>query len=513
MPPNITAKSFVQSFFTFSWGVHLTEGSTSRTYYNADLTFCAQECIKSAGGLPTANAANASSPAGTVKVRCLSFDFYPFENPIGNLPLVESFQRGICTLNSNNRDTARLRNEDEGFTNAEWYYYSHFTKRPFSPLSGYYEVRDPRGGAIANFLQYAGNPLTGLESVNHVWGQSRWGIFHYALPPVQTNKLDCTLAENKNQNDLVNPGGAASLTYSGGFCPVSDDQHCPGLVTKLQATALCQNAGGRLCNDIAEASNIAGAKTGCSFDGWPVWTADAPSASPDAFPRCCADYWQPIDCVAYSQANIKLCSELKTASTCVNQGSSARLAPQWGMGNLLVQFRQTCATQFLTTGIPCRDMLMFDWQSWDVCIWCPAPGYGPSGGAGQCLPGSDFGVCAKSDPLVQESFAQRMKAGCTGTAICNLVTHKGYGFLQALLGVPTATPTPRPTPYPLPPATTLAPVACPSIAKRAACTAVQGCGWNTAAKQCRTAPTPAPVQPTASVVNPTAQPGFVPYYE
>ena len=53
--------------------------------------------------------------------RCLSFDFYPFEYPNASSPLLEGFERGICTLNSQSADTARLRNEDEGFTQAEWY--------------------------------------------------------------------------------------------------------------------------------------------------------------------------------------------------------------------------------------------------------------------------------------------------------------------------------------------------------------------------------------------------------
>ena len=84
-------------------------------------------------------------------------------------------------------------------------------KRLTQGLKGYYEVRDPRGGALANFLQYAGNPLTGLQSVNHVWGQSRWGIFHYRLPPVSSALLDCsTVPPNEGLFNSGNGSGASS---------------------------------------------------------------------------------------------------------------------------------------------------------------------------------------------------------------------------------------------------------------------------------------------------------------
>ena len=82
------------------------------------------------------------------------------------------------------------------------------------------------------------------------------------------------------------PRGPADLIYSGGFCPVAITQHCTGLMTKADAAALCSTTGGRLCYNAAEAALISGAKTGCSYDGWPVWTADMPDSNPNAFPRC-----------------------------------------------------------------------------------------------------------------------------------------------------------------------------------------------------------------------------------
>jgi hypothetical protein len=474
-PPRVDPTNFIAAFFTFNWGVHLNEGSTTRAYYNMDLESCARECIKSAGGLPALDGSQ-----GLAKVRCLSFDFYPFEDPQVDLPLGESMDRGICSLNTDNRDTARLRNEDQGFTQAEWYYKSHFSKRPFSPLSGYYEVRDPRGGALANFLQYGGSPLSGLQSIQHVWGQSRWGIFHTKLPEVLNQVLDCNVpgnvsgaSTNSTESDVV---------FAGGFCPVNGNQHCPGLVSKLDADALCTNAGGRLCADQTEADLVAGAKTGCSFDGWPVWTADLDSSGPPRFPRCCAEYSTPIACSLYAGLNILVCAKFKTASACINGGSSARFLPGWGMGNRLSQFRQTCGQQFLGTGQPCRNLLVQDWMAMDSCVWCPSAGQGPSGGAGQCLPGNDFGICQKSSAMSQTSFSTRIKAACPVSAICALVNHKGYGYLRGLINVPSQSPTQRPTPVPAPPTSAPVPTIPPTVScakwRTAAKCSRMGCSWS-----------------------------------
>jgi hypothetical protein len=43
-----------------------------------------------------------------------SFDFYPMEMPDGSHPLLETRERGVCVLNTGNKDSARLRNEDQG---------------------------------------------------------------------------------------------------------------------------------------------------------------------------------------------------------------------------------------------------------------------------------------------------------------------------------------------------------------------------------------------------------------
>ena len=108
-------------FFEFSYGVHLSEGTNQQTYVLHSVTECAKLCLTS---------------TGTSGVRCLSFDYYPHEYPRPEAPFFETVESGICVLNSENKDTARLRNSDMGWTDSELYYTSHFTRRPFSGLEG-----------------------------------------------------------------------------------------------------------------------------------------------------------------------------------------------------------------------------------------------------------------------------------------------------------------------------------------------------------------------------------------
>lgn len=123
-PPNgmQPLTDFIKKFFIFSFGMHLSEGSDNQIYYNYNVTECAVECLRS---------------AAFTGVRCLSFDFYPFESPIDTAPYFENSESGICTLNSKSKDQAILRNEDEGYTDAELYYrLTEFAQRPFSNLDG-----------------------------------------------------------------------------------------------------------------------------------------------------------------------------------------------------------------------------------------------------------------------------------------------------------------------------------------------------------------------------------------
>jgi hypothetical protein len=75
-------------------------------------------------------------------------------------------------LNNENKDSARLRNSDLGYSDANLYYRSHFRYFPFADNEGYYEVRDPRGGGLAYQLDY-GSYNEDLPATLNTWGGSR----------------------------------------------------------------------------------------------------------------------------------------------------------------------------------------------------------------------------------------------------------------------------------------------------------------------------------------------------
>jgi hypothetical protein len=96
----------------------------------------------------------------------------------------------------------------KGYTDAEVYYESHFTHRPVSDLSGYYELRDSRGDSMSNFLDYDSATVQGVPTIN-LWGKSRWGMFHLTWPGLSGSGVD--FARNGSR-------------YSGGFTPVDNSQ-------------------------------------------------------------------------------------------------------------------------------------------------------------------------------------------------------------------------------------------------------------------------------------------------
>ena len=104
---------FVLRFFVFHYGVHLSEGTMQRWYYNVSPEECARMCVRSAAGLPKMGEEDLPNPQ-LVRVRCLSFDFYPFENSADADALDEDPARGVCSINSGSKLTARLRNVDQG---------------------------------------------------------------------------------------------------------------------------------------------------------------------------------------------------------------------------------------------------------------------------------------------------------------------------------------------------------------------------------------------------------------
>jgi hypothetical protein len=202
-------------FFEFSFGVHLTEGNSQETHSVASVADCARLCLNSAGrtGIP-----------------CLSFDFYPIEDFVVAAPHSESGRSGYCILNTSNKDTARLRNSDMGYTDAELFYESHYTNRPFSGEEGYYELRDPRGGQISNMLEYN----RGVDfTAQNIWPRSRWGLMFLSTPIRVSAGYICSEPDTDPDNSpIIDPSTGnsvefsqdASVRFTGAFTPVDWDQ-------------------------------------------------------------------------------------------------------------------------------------------------------------------------------------------------------------------------------------------------------------------------------------------------
>jgi hypothetical protein len=202
-------------FFLFSYGVHLAEGTSQETHAVSSVADCARLCLNAAGrtGIP-----------------CLSFDYYPIEDPVSTPPFSETPLSGYCILNTGNKDTARLRNSDMGWTDAELFYASHFIARPFSGEEGYYELRDPRGGQISNMLDYNKGVTF---SAQNIWPRSRWGLMFLSTPieisagyicDEPDDAPDLTPVIDPSKGNSVQFSQDASVQFTGAFTPVDWDQ-------------------------------------------------------------------------------------------------------------------------------------------------------------------------------------------------------------------------------------------------------------------------------------------------
>lgn len=463
-------------FFKFSWGVHLSEGSNQQWIYNVDVETCARRCLLSASVVVPGG--NGQSD----RIRCLSFDFYPHETPKTGDPWNESIDTGMCILNSENRDTARLRNEDLGYSDAEYFYKSHFSQRPFSDYDGYYEIRDPRGNVFEKLLNY--NSIVPELDLNPVWGKSRWGIVYFEGPlrkPPVTEKM-CVNGADDSDRDPVN--------FVVGFTPITDEQHCGGLQTKQEAIDLCASASGYLCSSkmvINPENNstyrpldaMFGKKIGCGYDGqdtgpgavpYQVWASEDKEFNKDKTPirkftRCCAQYTLVAPCEYYKIDNINFCSTFKTASECSLGGTGRTLQYTKGFGTYLDEIRADCQRNPDTK---CSGAVVRDWFTRDNCVWCVQPGYGQSGGAGSCRPGGDFGICSTASNQTRNMFSIRAKRLCGGTGvICPLV--KAFPDLKWLYDPEPTAPIPKD---------------CSTLKEREACDLFGECSWNTSKKIC-----------------------------
>ena len=435
-----------RKFFNFNFGVFLSEGTWVRTVYNADADECADLCMRAT-----------SDGVSAKRYRCSGFNFFPVELPLYSEPWSETIRTGVCELTTSDNDWARLRNEDEGLTNAELYYTSHFSHRPFSEESGFWQLRDPRGGRVSYLLQY--DPVqSGSVTASSIWPRSRWGMVYIKAPEsvfgstmtqcgriVPRNTLAPTSptvpgpeyeqarrvlgsepeteteirAQGEDGTRARDLGLGTGVTededaYVGGFTPVDDDTKCTGLVTKSEAKDLCAGAGGRLCTT-TELAALRGKQIGCSLDSHDVWSAADADDGSTKFARCCASYNPPIDCDAYADsARYRRCASLDLAD-CLYKGSGTSLQSTLGFGRLMTGFRTSCANG----DIACRRAVVSEWKPRDACIWCPASG---SASSGQCRPGNNFGVCPNADAAVRDAFAANVKAMCGLATMCRLAT-------------------------------------------------------------------------------------------
>ena len=432
-PPRWDAveKPLVSMFFEFFAGVHLSEGSYQRFYYNTDVTMCAELCLASAGG--GLNTETFAAPVFGVPqpdyvfVRCLSFDFFPFEEPVESAPYYESPETGVCVLNSNYRENARLRNVDQGLTDSELFASSFYEYRPFSALEGYYEVRDTRGAGIAAMLNY--NQGGSLGDSVRAWGGSRWGSAALSVPVPMDDDITCV----KGVSVSGGGGGGASSMFTVGFTPVREDSKCPGLVTKAEAEAMCQWAGGALCPNQQSLNATKNIKLGCSFDGYPMWTqADVPGpGNAYRFPRCCGQYEIPVNCGYYVEAAAKRCASFLTDTACLWGGSGTARQLTLGFGHALPLVREHCVAA-AQAGASCSALLIQTWTPRDQCIWCPTWGSAAGGGQGVCRPAGMFGICPNSESTFTDVFQLTVRNQCTANEICALVDV--FPDLAAVLG-------------------------------------------------------------------------------
>ena len=115
-----------------------------------------------------------------------------------------------------------------------------------------------------------GYESTGLDfGTSIVWGQARWGIAHTYVPQPINTAYSC---DGPNSNSP--PQNASQIPlFIGGYTPVDSDQHCPGLMSKTAASALCTSTGGYLCATQSALNQLNGKQLGCSLDGYPMWSA------------------------------------------------------------------------------------------------------------------------------------------------------------------------------------------------------------------------------------------------
>lgn len=198
----------------------------------------------------------------------------------------------------------------------------------------------------------------------------------------------------------------------------------------------------------------------------------------------------PVVCNQYAESEVKRCSNFKKANDCVIGGSGTSKQHSLGFGKALELIREKCvlADNSLTSKsnnlrslnnddstndivyspkFNCDALLIQNWTPRDDCIWCAERGIQEGGTAGECRPGSDYGICPNADQTSQNIFNVNLKAHCSSDTICRLMSK--FTDLENVLAIPTNAPTVSPTKTPTSPTATKAPtkpiVICTKIAR------------------------------------------------
>lgn len=429
--------------FVFHKGVHLSDGATQYMIYNVDVLKCAHSCRDSfdrlhASGHEESILVDNNKPIsastnrrldhamGVIQSRCLSFDFYPFESPIDSLG--EACDKGICILHGENSlsEGVRLKREDEGFTDAEMIYSTHFSRQS---LGGFFEIRNLYDDNMALMKRFF--PWMDTHKME-IWGRSRINAMKVSENKVKNTINDinglCKMYEenkNKENNKLFTTDQEYASNYTVAFVPVGEYGECPGLSSKQGAEILCREASGRLCSK-KEFSTIMHHPLGCGYEGYDTWTLDGESSQNEneadselpLYPRCCADvrsYAPPHKnlCEPYQDKEVvSHCSRLVTQEQCSKFGSGTVNHFIYGEGGLLNHIRGNCKTGEGPCEGPVQIQPHFShWHIRDTCTWCEQ--------SFKCLPGGHPGIC-NSNKESHFDFIELIKHECGWDILCKV---------------------------------------------------------------------------------------------
>jgi len=377
--------------------LHLTEGTFQKWIYNVESHECARRCVSSGNEEPD-------------RFLCKSFEFYPFEDSRPYAPWNELQHNGVCVLNSEDMHSGRMRYEDDGMTDAELLYTSHYTERY---ASSHFSAID---------LARGNNPVLYLDNPERIpIASARNGAVVLSRPKVERRHFHC-LASPGESNETVEVfalNASRETVTRSGFVPIDvTTGRCPEKVDKESATAICTRAGAELCTQ-RELRMLFFSELGCGQDAhdgvtpMDIWAFDAliQNRSETKFVKCCTGHRIAFSCGSYSKPKIDFCSSLKTEEQCVRQGSGFAKQARYGYGLLLNEIRRGC----LRDEWACGRTTFSEWSPRDQCVWCGT----------ECRPGSDVGVCPGKDPRQIkriERFAELFNIQCSPEQACDMAT-------------------------------------------------------------------------------------------